>query len=227
MTIQDNLTQIQERIRQACLRSNRSVASVTLLGVSKYANDAAVQSVMELGLKRFGESRVQQGVKRIETFPEAEWHLIGTLQRNKVRHCREFALIHSLDRWSLALEINKRAEEWGRPQDVLVQVNVSGEESKHGLRPDEVSDFVEQVKVECPFVNMRGLMMMAPFVKPEETRPYFRETRALYDALQKRFQLSWDVLSMGMTNDFEVAIEEGATLVRIGSALFAEEENNE
>lgn len=224
MTIQDNFYLVQDRIRQACLRSNRKVSSVKLLGVSKYASDGAVRSMIDLGLGRFGESRVQQGAERIKTFPEVEWHFIGTLQRNKVRHCKGFVLIHSLDRWSLAQEIDKRARGWGRPQDVLVQVNIAGETSKHGLEPDEVRDFVEQVKAECPYVNMRGLMMMAPFVTPEETRPYFRETRELYDRLQKELQLSWDTLSMGMTNDFEVAIEEGATLVRIGSALFGEEE---
>ncbi|HBG09058.1 MAG: YggS family pyridoxal phosphate-dependent enzyme [Firmicutes bacterium] len=224
MGIRENLASVQARIRQAAHRSGRAEGEIRLLGVTKYASDEQVKELMAAGLLLFGENKVQDARKRLELFPEAEWHFIGTLQTNKVRYCESFALIHSVDRWSLAETLNARAAKWGKRQDVLIQVNVAREKSKRGLAPDEVSAFVERVLRECPQLNVRGLMTMAPLVEPEEARPVFRETRLLYERLQAEFQVCWDTLSMGMTNDFEVAIEEGATLVRIGSALFAKEE---
>ncbi|NMB20478.1 MAG: YggS family pyridoxal phosphate-dependent enzyme, partial [Firmicutes bacterium] len=130
-------------------------------------------------------------------------------------------LIHSLDRWSLAEALDARAKQWGKIQDVLIQVNVSGEDSKTGLSSHEAAGFAERVLHGCKNLRVRGLMTMAPLIEPEATRQFFRETKALYDALQGDLDVRWDILSMGMTNDFEVAIEEGATLVRIGSALFS------
>ncbi len=227
MTIKDNLEHVQQRIRQATLRSGRDESAVQLVGVTKFANDDAVQELLDAGLCVFGENRIQNATKRLERFPDANWHFIGSLQTNKVRYCEQFELIHSLDRWSLARALNARADHWGKVQDVLIQVNVSGEESKSGLDPSEVKSFAEKVLQKCPLVKVRGLMTMAPFIEAEKTRPIFRKTKQLYDSLQQELGVTWDTLSMGMTNDFEVAIEEGATLVRIGSALFAKEDEDE
>lgn len=223
MSIRDNLSSVQAKMKEAAHRSGRRETDLQLLGVTKFASGAEVRELMGAGLSTLGENRIQQIRIRMREFPRAEWHFIGTLQTNKVRYCKEVALIHSLDRLRLAQEINKRAQKWGRPQKVLVQVNVAGEKSKHGLEPFAVKEFVQKVLLECPFVDIRGLMMMAPLIAPEKTRPLFRKTRELYQRLQAELDLKWDTLSMGMTNDFEVAIEEGATLVRIGSALFAKE----
>ncbi|HHY09281.1 MAG TPA: YggS family pyridoxal phosphate-dependent enzyme [Firmicutes bacterium] len=224
MSIQDNLNNVYERIGQAAKRSGRAAADIQLLGVTKFASAAEIEELMQAGLTTLGENRVQQAVKRIERFPEATWHFIGSLQTNKVRFCENFALIHSLDRWRLARQINRWAKRRGRPQEVLIQVNTAGEETKHGLKPESVPKFVERVLAECPYVKIRGLMMMAPYIEPQATRPFFRKTKELYDKVRAELDLDWDILSMGMTNDFEVAVEEGATLVRIGSALFAKEE---
>lgn len=224
MNIQDNLNNVRERMGQAALRSGRSEVEVQLLGVTKFASNEEIEQLMKAGLSTLGENRIQQAVKRMERFPVAKWHFIGTLQTNKVRFCENVALIHSLDRWRLAREINRRAQRWGRSQEVLVQVNIAGERTKHGLEPNAVKRFVEKVMQECPYVQIRGLMMMAPYIEPEKTRPFFRKTKELYDRLREELDLNWDILSMGMTNDFEIAVEEGATLVRIGSALFAKEE---
>ncbi|WP_461359242.1 YggS family pyridoxal phosphate-dependent enzyme [Candidatus Darwinibacter acetoxidans] len=224
MGIRENLASVQARIREAALRSGRAESEIRLLGVTKYASDDEVRELMAAGLLLLGENRMQSARRRVELFPEAEWHFIGSLQTNKVRYCRPFALIHSLDRWPLAEALNARAERWGKRQDVLIQVNVSGEQTKSGLTPEEVPGFARRVLLECPQLQVRGLMTMAPLAPPEEVRPVFRETRLLYERLQKELGVQWDTLSMGMTNDFEVAIEEGATLVRIGSALFAKEE---
>lgn len=227
MSIKDNLDDVRAKIGQAARRSGRSESAIQLLGVTKYATDSEVQELFDCGLTNFGENRIQTISWRMKHFPRATWHFIGSLQTNKVRYCEHFTLIHSLDRWSLASALNAKAKSWGKIQDVLVQVNVSGEESKSGLTLVESREFIGRVLLECPNLNVRGLMTMAPFIEPEATRPFFRATREFYETLQREFGVIWDTLSMGMTNDFEVAIEEGATLVRIGSALFAKEDYNE
>lgn len=225
MSIRENLKNVQARIRQAANTSGRLESEVQLLGVTKYASDEEVRELIGEGLTALGENRVQNAQDRLERFPEAQWHFIGRLQTNKVRYCEQFHLIHSLDRWSLAKEVDKRAKQWGKIQDVLIQVNVSGEDSKTGLSSQEATCFAKRVLQECQNVRVRGLMTMAPFVEAEATRPFFQETKSLYDQLQQELGVVWDILSMGMTNDFEVAIEEGATLVRIGSALLSKEDS--
>ncbi|HHY15603.1 MAG: YggS family pyridoxal phosphate-dependent enzyme [Bacteroidales bacterium] len=227
MSIKANLASVRARIGQAADRSGRDGSTVKILGVTKFAAPQEMQELVTAGLASFGENRIQQAVERIELFPDVEWHFIGNLQTNKVRFCQQFYLIHSLDRLRLARALNRRAQDWGKLQKVLVQVNVSGEASKSGLQPERVRSFVQKILLECPHLEIRGLMTMAPLIEAEKTRPVFRQTKALYDQLQQELGLVWDTLSMGMTNDFEVAVEEGATLVRIGSALFAKEEDNE
>ncbi|NLL48086.1 MAG: YggS family pyridoxal phosphate-dependent enzyme [Firmicutes bacterium] len=221
MTIRENLASVQARISQAARVSGRSEQDIQLLGVTKYAPDEDVQQLIDAGLLVLGENRVQNARARLERFPEAEWHFIGRLQTNKVRYLEQVALIHSLDRWNLAEALDARAKHWGKIQDVLIQVNVSGEDSKTGLASTDAGGFAERLLEECANLRVRGLMTMAPLIEAEETRLFFRETRLLYEKLQRDLGVSWDILSMGMTNDFEVAIEEGATLVRIGSALFS------
>ena len=221
VTIRENLASVQARISQAARVSGRSEQDIQLLGVTKYAPDEDVQQLIDAGLLVLGENRVQNARARLERFPEAEWHFIGRLQTNKVRYLEQVALIHSLDRWNLAEALDARAKHWGKIQDVLIQVNVSGEDSKTGLASTDAGGFAERLLEECANLRVRGLMTMAPLIEAEETRLFFRETRLLYEKLQRDLGVSWDILSMGMTNDFEVAIEEGATLVRIGSALFS------
>ncbi len=224
MNLSQNLEIIRSRIDQACARVNRNPKSVKLIAVTKSVDDATVKQLIELGLNSFGENRVQLAKRRSEAFPQSDWHLIGTLQTNKVKYCRNFSLIHSLDRVKLAEELNKYAVRWDKQVDVLIQVNISNEASKHGLKPNEVIEFAKLVTEEYTSLNICGLMGMAPFVEPAAVRPYFRALAQLHEQLKREVKEDADILSMGMSNDFEVAIEEGATMVRIGSALFTEEE---
>lgn len=224
MNLSQNLEIIRSRIDQVCARVNRDPKSVKLIAVTKSVDDATVKQLIELGLNSFGENRVQLAKRRSEAFPQSDWHLIGTLQTNKVKYCRNFSLIHSLDRVKLAEELNKYAVRWDKQVDVLIQVNISNEASKHGLKPNEVIEFAKLVTEEYTSLNICGLMGMAPFVEPAAVRPYFRALAQLHEQLKREVKEDADILSMGMSNDFEVAIEEGATMVRIGSALFTEEE---
>lgn len=222
MSIQDNLDKINLQIKQACARVNRSPQEITLLAVSKYASDQAVDTLHSLGITTFGENRIQQARQRVAAFPEIEWHFIGSLQTNKLKYCQNFSLIHSLDRYKLAREAQNVAEKWDKVINMLIQVNVAGEDSKHGIAAEEVRDFAIAVRDEFPLIRVRGLMTMAPLGPPEQTRPVFRALRKLRDKLGEELSLELPVLSMGMSNDFLIAIEEGATIVRIGSALFAD-----
>lgn len=221
MTVADNLDDVRRRIAAACGRSGRSIHEVQLLPVTKSVDVSAIDVLAQLGIRCFGENRVDQAVERYKQYPEFEWHLIGSLQTNKAQHCRGFALIHSLDRESLAKRMNRLAESWETPVPMLLQVNVSGEASKHGLAPDAVAAFADLVLQRYPNVRIQGLMTMAPLTAPEETRPCFRRLKELQLRLQTSTGLGLGTLSMGMTNDFEVAVEEGSTLVRVGTALFS------
>lgn len=223
MDISERWNHIQHKVQMACERVGRDPDEVTVLAVTKNASDAMVAAARELGIRDMGENRIQQARQRLADFPEIHWHFIGTLQTNKIKHCRDFVLIHSLDRWRLAEALNDQGERWSKRVPVLVQVNPGGEEQKHGLAADEARRFVLQVVDACPHLEVRGLMAMAPYVEdPEDVRPVFRWVKQLQVQLQKD-GLDMPVLSMGMTNDFEVAVEEGSTLVRVGSALFREE----
>jgi len=231
------LTTVHERIAAACERAGRAVSEVTLVAVSKTVEPEVVLEAAALDVATFGENRAQELVRKRVACPEVDFHFIGSLQRNKVRvvvdalapHTDDGAgaigsrgLIHSVDSLRLLEAINRCAAEVGVVQPVLVQVNVSGEESKHGVEPHEVRVLVEAATAMSS-VAIKGLMTMAPFETigaPEEARIHFTRLRELRDELQIHDPHVRE-LSMGMTNDFEVAIEEGATLVRIGSAIFA------
>ncbi|MEW8978666.1 MAG: YggS family pyridoxal phosphate-dependent enzyme [Symbiobacterium sp.] len=223
--IKENIGLIQEQIRQAALRAGRDPAGVKLIAVSKTRTVAEIEEALACGIRDFGENRVQELRSKAPLLAEEgpTWHLIGTLQTNKVKQALEWAeLIHSLDRVSLLEELVKQAERRGRPCDVLVQVNVSGEATKHGLAPGDLEPFLRRV-AQQRWVRVRGLMTMAPYSPdPEQARPYFRRLRELRDQMRALGLegVSMEHLSMGMSGDFVVGVEEGATMVRVGTAIF-------
>ena len=226
MDYRKRLDEIQNRIAAACGRAGRDAKDVTIVAVTKYIGAEETEALVRAGQFDLGENRLQVAAPKLEHLAARElavrWHYIGSLQTNKVKEVAgHFHLIHSLDRLSLAQAIQKRAEQIGQVVPCLVQVNVSGEESKSGLAPDEVPDFLKTVR-EMDGIELRGYMTMAPNVDdPEQTRAVFRGLRELRDELLASGAAPATAveLSMGMSGDFEVAVEEGATYVRIGSIL--------
>ncbi len=225
MSVNENLQKLEARIEKACERSGRSAESIHIVAVTKYVSIERAKEAVEAGIGHLGENRLEGAMEKYEAIGSgAEWHFIGNLQSRKVKEMiHAYSYVHSLDRISLAKEINKRASE-GRKMKCFVQVNVSGEESKSGIKPDEVMDFVLSME-KYPAVEIIGLMTMAPYEEdPEEVRPYFQRLRELRDEVKgkKLPYAPCTELSMGMSNDFEVAVEEGATFIRIGSILVGE-----
>ena len=216
----ENYQKVLSAINEASRRSGRSSGEVTLIAVTKTVGIAEVRQAVSLGISDFGENRVQDAASKVGNMPAVRWHFIGHLQTNKAKDVLPaYHMIHSLDRLSLAEALQRCADRFDKAAEVLIQVNTSGEESKFGLEPDQLPGFLKKVNI-FDRINIRGLMTMAPFVKdPENTRPYFRKLRQLRDE-NITSGLELPELSMGMTNDFIVAVEEGATMVRIGSALF-------
>ena len=224
MGVAENLRAIQDRITAACLKSGRAVGSVVLLPVSKTQPIAAIRILYELGFRNFAESRVQELLSKKDQLPsDIRWHFIGHLQSNKVKYLTPFIdAIQSIDSVALAKEVSLRTE---RPISILLEVNISGEEQKHGFKPSEVSAAIEKISSDYPNLIVNGLMGMASYEEDiERTRPQFALLRKLREEIAERHRnlKAFTELSMGMSNDFEVAIEEGATIVRIGSALFGE-----
>jgi len=220
-----NVARVRARIAEAALRSGRRPESVVLVGVTKTVGVDRIRELVASGVRVLGENRVQEARTKVPEIPGVAWHLIGSLQRNKVKDAlRWFTLIHSVDSLGLAEEISRRGAEQGGsgPAEVLIQVNVSEETQKHGVPLEEAGRLVAQVR-GLPGVRVRGLMGMAPLVdRPEEARPFFRRLREVRDRVREALpDAGVEDLSMGMTDDFEVAIEEGATLIRVGRALFA------
>ena len=219
------LQQILARIAAAAQRSGREASDIELVAVSKYQPAQKIRAIMEEGLTLFGESRVQEAAPKIPLLPaKLHWHFIGHLQSNKIRKALPlFELFHSIDSLDLALAMDRIAGEMGRFPRVLLEVNVSGEASKHGFSPTALKSSLDQL-LRLPRLQVEGFMTMAPLTKdPETTRPYFAQLRELRDEAARDFGIPLSSLSMGMSHDFEIAIEEGSTLVRIGSALFGEQ----
>ncbi len=219
------LHEVQERIEAAKARVGRT-DSVTLVAVTKNHPVESVQEVAHLGVRTVGENRVQEAKEKMELYqgPELQWHLIGQLQNNKVRNAvGKFRLIHSVHNGKLLDEIQRIAAREGLIQEVLLQVNVAREESKSGMDVEEFPTVREYAKT-LPNVRVKGLMCMAPFFDdPEEARPIFRVAHALFEDMKLHFDEGQiEYISMGMTHDFEVAIEEGANIVRVGTAIFGE-----
>ena len=222
--LKDQLQEVEKRIQAACDRAGRKREEVTLIAVSKTKPVETLQEAYDLGVRIFGENKVQELTAKYEALPkDIHWHMIGHLQTNKVKYIIDKAeLIHSVDSLKLAETIEKEAAKHDLIADILVEVNVAEEESKFGMKMEEVIPFVEKVSA-FPHVRVRGLMTIAPFVEdPEENRSIFADLHKLYvDIKQKNIDNGTvSILSMGMTNDYEVAIEEGATMVRVGTGIF-------
>jgi len=226
MAIAENLESIQERIAAAAKRAGREVSSVKLVAVSKTKPAAAIAEALQAGQLLFGENYVQELLEKTRELPKnIQWHFIGSLQSNKVKYLTGLtSMIHSVDRLSLAREISRQWAKIDERCTILLQVNISGEETKSGTTTDGLLQLARDI-AQLSNVRVRGLMTMPPFFdEPERARPYFRELRRLADILdaEKIPGITMEELSMGMSGDFEVAIEEGATLVRVGSAIFGE-----
>ena len=219
MNVRENFEIITREIAETCEKVGRNTDEVNLIAVTKYVTDARVDEAIEAGITDFAENRPQNYVERKNNYSNKTWHLIGSLQTRKVRDViNEVDYFHALDRDSLAREIEKRAD---KEIKCFVQVNVSGEESKHGLTSEEAIDFIKSLE-QYSKIKVVGLMTMAPFVEDEDVlRNCFRKLRKLRDIV-KGLNLSYapcEFLSMGMSNDYKIAIEEGATHIRVGTAL--------
>ena len=223
-TIKNNLEIINKKIKKAALKVNRNPEEIKLVAVTKTATTEQIEEAINAGVKIIGENRVQDAKKKYQIFTaDVEWHLIGHLQTNKAKYAVEiFNCIHSVDSIKLTQEIDKRSLQFGKIMDVLVEVNVSGEETKYGIKSEEVETFLKEIS-EFPRIRIRGLMTIAPIAEDkEEVRPYFRKLRELSEKIKSKNieNIKMDYLSMGMTEDFEIAIEEGANMVRIGRGIF-------
>jgi len=222
VSLTENLNLIQQRIRAACERAGRAPDSVTLLADSKTHPPETVRAAADCGQLLFGENKIQEAKAKIPLCPgKCRWHFIGHLQSNKVRDAVElFQMIQSVDSLSLAQEINRRCEQAARQMPVLLEVNVAGEASKFGYPPERLLAELQELNA-LPRIEIHGLMTVPPFVTdPEKARPHFRRLRELKERAESALGAPLPHLSMGMSGDFEVAIEEGSTLVRIGTALF-------
>jgi hypothetical protein len=222
VSLPDNLNSIQQRIRAACGRAGRDENSVTLLAVSKTHPPETIKAAADCGLVFFGENKIQESKAKIPLCPgKLRWHFIGHLQSNKVRDAVElFEMIQSVDSVNLAKEISKRCEQAAKQMPVLLEVNVAGEASKFGYKPEKLLSELKELNA-LPKIEIHGLMTIPPYaVDPEKARPYFRRLHELEFQCEEILGTPLPHLSMGMSGDFEIAIEEGATIVRIGTALF-------
>jgi len=224
--IAEQLQAVQEEIRKACIRSGRNPEEVTLIAVSKTKPVSMIQEAIQEGQLVFGENKVQELCSKYEELPKnLQWHMIGHLQRNKVKYIADkVSLIHSVDSLRLAKTIHQEGEKIGRVIPLLIEVNVAQEETKFGVSVEDALPLIREISA-FPYVEIRGLMTIAPYMEnPEENRPVFRKLKQLsVDIRDKNMNnVYMDILSMGMTNDYQVAVEEGATLVRVGTGIFGE-----
>ena len=226
MSIEKNVDKILQNIKKACDSSNRNEDDITLIAVTKTVDVDVMSEARKLDLKNFGENKPQELVRKFEFFDkETRWHMIGHLQRNKVKYIIDkVELIHSLDNVKLAEEIQKQSVKHDKVADVLIEINIGNEISKHGISPEELFDFVDKVK-GLKNLRIKGLMTVAPYMTDsEDVRPYMKKMKSLFDELKemKGDNIDVDTLSMGMSNDYKIAIEEGSTMLRIGSSIFGE-----
>lgn len=222
--LKDNLKKVQTNIKSACERAGRKPEEVTLVAVSKMKPLSDIEELLETGQMEYGENYVQELCEKYENISKpVHWHMIGHLQTNKVKYIIDkVQMIHSVANYRLIDEIEKQAAKHDLVMDILLQVNIAKEESKHGFNEEEMNEVMDYLK-DKPHLNPRGLMMMAPNIEVEETRQYFKATKDLLTKLQEsypNYQLT--ELSMGMTHDFPIAVAEGSTMVRLGHALFDE-----
>ena len=226
MTISDRFEEIIKRRDEAAIRSGRKPEDVKLVAVTKTHTADEINQAIDAGATDIGENRVQELLEKYESVKPVNWHLIGHLQTNKVKNViGKVVMIHSVDSLKLAREIDKRSEAAGITTDILIEINSAMEETKSGIDAKDLKELTEQIVSECGHVRIRGLMCIPPIAaEPEDSRPYFKEAAELFEEMK-----SWDYpsdrftpdeLSMGMSGDFEVAIEEGATIIRVGSSIF-------
>jgi pyridoxal phosphate enzyme (YggS family) len=224
ISIADNLDRVREQITSAAANSGRSADDVELVAITKTHPAEKVREAIEAGQTLFGESRVQEARLKIPELPSnMRWHFVGHLQKNKIRHALPlFEMIHSIDSLALAQDMNRIAQEEGLHPCVLLEVNVAGEGSKFGFAPDKLREQMEELLVLAR-LSIEGLMCIPPLaVESEDSRKFFVQVRELRDSLEKEFNVKLPQLSMGMTQDFPIGIDEGATLVRVGTAIFGE-----
>jgi len=218
--VKENIRRVLTQVEEAAKKSGRSPGAVKLIVVTKEASFEKMREAVEAGITDVGENRVKDVAAKMKLFDShiLTWHMIGHLQSNKAKEAiKSFSLIHSVDSLRLAYIIDKEADKAGKVQDILIEVNVSGEEGKFGIKPENLTNFLKEVK-SLRHVKVLGLMTMAPFTdSPETVRPYFKKLKEFANMHNLK------ELSMGMTQDFEVAVEEGATMVRVGSAIFRRE----
>ncbi|MCI7147362.1 MAG: YggS family pyridoxal phosphate-dependent enzyme [Candidatus Fimisoma sp.] len=224
MSIGGNIEYIQDLKKKAAERSGRSGDDVLLVAVTKLHSTDEINEAIHCGITDIGENKVQEIMDKYDRVEPVRWHLIGHLQTNKVKYIIDkVSMIHSVDSLKLAQEINKRAQQHGLVMDILIQVNSAMEESKFGITTEETGELIGQILETCPNVRIRGLMCIAPFEdNPDDARVYFAEVKKLYDKYGQidHPMLDFKYLSMGMSNDFEVAIEEGSNLIRVGTSIF-------
>jgi pyridoxal phosphate enzyme (YggS family) len=228
--IKENLELVEEKIQKACDNCKRSRSEVTLIAVSKTKPISMIEEAMEMGVRVFGENKVQELTDKYETLPkDIQWHFIGHLQRNKVKYMIDkVSCIHSVDSFRLAETIDKEAQKKNVTVDILIEVNAAKEESKFGVYPEDTLALVESIS-KLSNISIKGLMTIAPFVaNPEDNRIHFKNLRQLYiDIKNKNLDnVNMCILSMGMSNDYQVAIEEGATMVRVGTSIFGDRNYN-
>ena len=222
----ENLDIIEKNILTACAKSGRNRDEITLIAVSKTKPVPMLEEVYSTGIRDFGENKVQELSDKFEILPkDIKWHMIGHLQTNKVKYLMDKAyLIHSVDSLKLAKEIEKQAEKANRIVDILIEVNIAEEDSKFGLAKEEVLALIKEISL-FPHIRIKGLMTIAPYVEnPEDNRLYFRQIKQLSVDIdnQNIDNVSMNILSMGMSGDYMVAIEEGATMIRVGTSIFGE-----
>lgn len=223
MSIAENIARVRETMRLACERSGRSIDEVTLIAVTKFVETARIQEAVDAGVTEIGENRAQEFTEKLTFYKQNHLraHFIGQLQTNKVKYiCGKADLIQSVDREPLLDAIHTYAARNDIRQDILIEVNIGREPQKGGVLPEALSGLAEHIAA-LPHVRLRGLMCVPPAAEPEAVRPYFREMRMWYERLKTAYpELPIDTLSMGMSHDYPTAIEEGATLVRVGTAIF-------
>ena len=215
MSIKDNVEFIRNRKNEVAASSGQD--DVLLVAVTKLHSPDEINQAIDAGITDIGENKVQEILDKYDKVKKVRWHLIGHLQTNKVKYIIDKVdLIHSVDSLKLAQEIEKRAAQHDRVMDILIQVNQADEETKFGISPEELGDLISQIKENCPHIRIKGLMSIAPlFMDPEDARPVFKAVKELYDRYE-----DFSILSMGMSQDFEVAIEEGSNLIRVGTSIF-------
>ncbi len=225
MSIKSNIEYINELKAEAAKRSGKNPDDVLLVAVTKLHEPSEINEAIDAGITDIAENKVQEIMNKYEHVKQpVRWHLIGHLQTNKVKYIIDkVCMIHSVDSFNLAKEINKRAQQHSLVMDILIQVNSANEESKFGISVDELDPLITEITENCPNIRIKGLMCIAPFEEDtEKVRPYFAEVKKLYDkyAQARTEQVDFEYLSMGMSHDFEVAIEEGSNLIRVGTSIF-------